>query len=73
MQPLIDLLNAASPFIIAVTGLMVVLQHFQVKKIERHTNGLTKTIANLSQEKGRMEEAKAAETGETTVGTPLQK
>ena len=72
MQTLINFLNAASPFIIAVTGLLVVLQHFQVKKIQSQTNGLTKIISDFSQEKGRMEEHTAAKQGKTTVGTPVK-
>lgn len=72
MDTIANILKEATPFLGAITAMLVVIHGFQLRRVEKQTNGMSRTIQMLAQEKGRQEEHSAASKGETTVGTPLK-
>lgn len=72
MDTISSVLREATPFLMALTALLVAMQGFQIHHVKKQTNGLMKSTQDMAQEKGRAEESTAASHGQTTVGTPLK-
>lgn len=70
MDKLNTLLTSATPFIAAVTALLVVILNWRVHRIQKQTDGMSKALQEQAEERGRRDESDAAKEGNTVVGTP---
>lgn len=69
------LIVSISTLISAVTGLLVIIQGFRIKQIQKQTDGINSQLVKVTGEKflseGRAQESAAVAKGLTTLGTPL--
>lgn len=67
MDKIIAFLNAVTPFLVAVTALLVFFQGLKIHKIQKQTNGMQGAMMKLAKREGAQEESAAQSKGQTTV------
>lgn len=80
MKAITDLITAASPVLLALIGLIVIVMQgwmaWKLKQIQHQGNAAHDAIVSLTKSKshaeGRLEEADAAQKGTTSVGDPIK-